>query len=259
MMGAASRGGAWSPTRVGRVARAAWIGATAPHRLSEEVGHGSWWGWAVGGLVSAVAALATALLVPGSLPVTLGVVLLLIVYAAALATSWNRSRSGRAGRGLAPAALGPLLVASLLMLAVIGVRGPDYFWLLFWTEDHFRTLLFGAVLAVALWTLLASYRAGVVLGGRRTFAAGSVLLATGFMLFVLVVVLPDLQGTLAALDDPLHLLPMRRALINGVTHYAGVSDLAMRVPGAIGGAMMLLGAGLTRIGAAETPRPSFRR
>jgi hypothetical protein len=82
------------------------------------------------------------------------------------------------------------------------------------------------------------------------------------MLLVLSGLLPDIEVTLAALDHPFHLIPMTRAIINGVTHYGAVPDLALRVPGIIGVALIAGGYGLRRTARAmSSPRgtPLLRR
>jgi hypothetical protein len=142
----------------------------------------------------------------------------------------------------------------MLLLVVIGIRGPDFFWLMFWTHDLFRSLLFAGLAAVGTAVLVASWTDGLRQSGRASMATGSVCVATGFALMVLTLVLPDIQGTLAALDDPLQLLPMRPAIINGVTQYAGVSDSTLRLPGVIGVALMAAGGVLRGIGTTLRPR-----
>jgi hypothetical protein len=190
---------------------------------------------------------ATSLLVEGPVVVPLGVAALLVGYTLALAWSWHRPSLAGAGIFRAAGALASVPYAALLVLVVIGFRGPDHFWLLFWTQDLFRGALFAALSAVATMVLVASWREGYRLSGQAAHATGSVLIATGFALFVITLVLPDIEGTLAALDDPLQLLPMRPAIINGVTHYAGVSDFALRVPAIVGGALVALGAGFQKV------------
>jgi hypothetical protein len=200
------------------------------------------------GAAGVLATLAVLLLLTGrSWAVSLGAAGLLATYAAALAASWRGPRGERRGWRTAPVTLLPATGAATLFLAVIAIRGPDYWWFLFWTHDAFRAATLGALLATTCWVLMVSYRAGVIVTRSRPHAAAGVLLAGGLVLLALTILLPDLEGTLTALDEPLQLIPMRRAIINGVTHYAGVSEVAIRLPGAVGIVMMLTGAGLRRL------------
>jgi hypothetical protein len=235
--------------------RVVWLALVRPDRLGMRSS-----GEARGAAAAALAALclSTALLAP-SPKVALGVTALAACFALALRASWNLSVTPLAGRAHASASLGPLLLLAAAVCGIVGVRGPDYFWYLFWTEDGIRSTLFGTGAALLAWCLVASFRLALEVSRRPAFAGGSVLLAGGCTLFALTLLLPDIQGTLAALDDPLHLLPMRPAIINGVTQYAGVSDLALRVPAIVGVGLMLLGTGLQRSDRGATGARRARR
>ena len=224
------------------VARLVWIGASRPYRLAGRLGRGRWAPWLLAGVILAGAVACVTLLLASPTAVALGVSALGLGYMATLARSWRAGGAGSTPWAEAPAALGPGLLAALLILSVTAVRGPDYFWFLFWTREAFRAVLFAVVIGMGLWAVVSSHWTGHALsGGRGWFAGGSVLTAAGLMLLVLSGLLPDLEGTLAALDDPFQLLPMRRAIINGITHYAGVSGSALFTPGVVGGGLLLLG------------------
>jgi len=224
--------------------RALWVGASQPYHLADELERPRTAGWALAGVVATTASVTASLLLAGSLVVGVGVAALVLCYTVALARSLNGPWRREDSHVQASAALGPLLLAAALVLSVIAFRGPDYFWFLFWTADAFRAGLFGATTALALWALVSSYRIGHRLSGRPSVAAGSVLMASGLMLLVLSGLLPNIEVTLAALDHPFQLLPMTGAIINGVTHYGAVGDLALRVPGIIGVALIAGGYGL---------------
>ena len=224
--------------------RALWVGASQPYHLADELKRPRTAGWALAGMVATTALVTVSLLLAGTMAVGVGVAALVLCYTVALARSLDGPWRRKDHHVQASAALGPLLLASALILSVIAFRGPDYFWFLFWTADAFRAGLFGATAVLALWALVSSHRIGHRLSGHPSFAAGSVLMASGLMLLVLSGLLPDIEVALAALDHPFHLLPMTRAIINGVTHYGAVPDLALRVPGVIGVALIAGGYGL---------------
>jgi hypothetical protein len=184
---------------------------------------------------------------------------LLLSYALALRGSWWRGAPLARHAQHAPAALAPLLLASAPALAVMAVRGPDFFWFLFWTGDAFRTAAFAVAAGLGLWTLGSSHALGWRVGGGPSFATGSLLIATGCTLLVLSALLPDLATTLAALDEPLQLLPMRPAIIHGITEYAGVSPVVAWLPSAAGTLLLTSGALLRAAGPHWGVRAVFRR
>lgn len=202
-------------------------------------------GWILPAMV-AIAVLATAaLLFPGSFTLRVGVAALVLTYAVALALSLNRGR-GDAPWARAGSAVAPLLLVSVLVLSVTAFRGPDYFWLFFWTADPFRMGLFAVATLSVFWSLAASYAIGHRASGCPSFALGGVLVASGVTLVVFSGLLPDIETTLTALDEPLHLLPMTTAIVNGVTHYGGLPDVVLRIPGIFGFALVASGLGLRR-------------
>jgi hypothetical protein len=240
-------GGAWfqrrTPDYPGKsVARLIWMGASRPSRLLDRVRTSRWAAWAPPGAVLVGVVAAVSLLLADSVAVATGIVVLGIGYSGTLALSWQGATEETGSWAAASSTLGPLLLGSALVLSVIAIRGPDYFWFLFWSEIGFRTAVFGTAIALGLWAIASSHWMGHALSGGRTwFAGGSVLAAGGVMLLVLSGLLPDLEGTLAALDDPFQLLPMRRAIINGITHYAGVPGDSRLAPALLGGALLLVG------------------
>jgi hypothetical protein len=223
------------------------VGTASPWLLADdevEARHA----WLLGAAVIAVVALTISLVFSiEARAVVMGTALLLSSYAVALRGSWRGARhAGRARH--APASVGPLLLAAVPALAAMAVRGPDYLWLRFWTDDAFRAGAFALMTTAGLWTLASSHALGRRVGGRPSFATGSLLVAGGAAVLVLSAMLPDLQGTLAALDDPLNLLPMRPAIIHGITEYAGVSRAVVWIPTATGALLMLAGAVLRGMG-----------
>jgi len=237
----------WSQRRTGpypgkRVARLVWLGASQPYLLAAPLARGSGALWVVSGIVLTGAVASVALLLASPAAVGLGVLGLALSYSLALARSWRVTRSGRTPWAESPAALGPLLLVAALVLSVTAVRGPDYFWFLFWSDGALRTGLFAVVIALGVWAIASSHWLGRALsGGRGWFAGGSVMMAAGLVLLVLTGILPDLEGALTALDEPLNLLPMRRAIVSAITHYAGVSNVTLDAPAVLGAAILILG------------------
>ena len=250
----------WSPAYAGkRVLRAAGMGAASPWRLGDAHDPPRGLAWGIAGAVTAVAALTVALVLPaGSTRIAAGSGAVLLSFAAPLWWSWRSVRHEGSRHAVhAPALLGPLVWAAVPPLAVVALRGPDYFWFLFWSEGLFRTATFAVPLALAIWTLASSHALGRRVGGLHSFAGGSLLLAAGCALLVLSGLLPDLAGILAALDEPLHLLPMRPAIINGITHYAGVPPWSAWVPGGVGVMLMAGGLALRWAGSERAPAPTL--
>ncbi|MEX2471268.1 MAG: hypothetical protein WEA34_03765 [Gemmatimonadota bacterium] len=207
-----------------------------------------WAGWSHAGVVAGAVFFTAALLFPGSLSLGVGVAALVLTFSATLALSLRGPWRGDGPHPEVAASVGPLLSLAALVLSVIAVRGPDYFWLRFWMTDPLRVGLFAAAIASMSWSLVSSYGIGHRVSGCRLFAAGSVLVASGTTLVGLSVVLPDIETTLTALDEPFRLLPMTTAIVNGVTHYAGVPDMVLRIPGIFGFVLLVAGFGLQRRG-----------
>ena len=141
-------------------------------------------------------------------------VLAVVVGVATLRTrSWH----------VATAVGGAVVLRSLLLLAVLAVRGPGGYWFVFWTEPGLRSayvvlavLLTGWVLACLVWSLPAHV-------GRRRAAAvvvgtcGAVLLALGGLLAAV-----GLEDALTVWNDQLALLPWGMARILGITTFLGI-------------------------------------
>lgn len=145
------------------------------------------------------------------------------------------------------AALWPLLAVVLPPLALMAVRGPDLVWFLFWGDLESRALLLALIPATVLGMGAAAVQAGAARKHLPTDVLwGRLLLATGTVLVLLGIALPDLATLLSTLDDPLSFLPMRLALIVAVTAYAGVPTWITMVPGTVGGVSLLLGLALLR-------------
>jgi len=197
------------------------------------------------------------LVLPGGGMIPGGLAALLLAYTLALGLSWTGPRGGPEATGSKPSpgrdgvrrawagafsAVGPVVWLTLVVLVVTAVRGPGYLWFQLWTNDLFRTLLFALSLGLGVWVLCSSFWLGKRSRRRRRgVAAGSVLVALGAVIVVAAGILPGVEGLLAALDEPLRLLPMRRAIINGITHYGGVAGVPASLPWGVGAGLVVLG------------------
>ncbi len=211
-------------------------------------------GWILTATVTAAALSIPVLLLAGSVPLGVGLAALVLIYTIALVRGLTGPWRGDAGHREVATPLAALLLSAAFVLPVIAFRGPDYFWLLFWSEDPFRATLFAVATASVLWSLAWSYGVAHSVSGCPSFAAGTVLAASGTTLLVLSALLPDMETTLTALDEPFHLFPMTTAIVNGVTHYAGLPDVVLRIPGMVGLGFVVAGFGLRRRGS-----PGIRR
>jgi hypothetical protein len=52
----------------------------------------------------------------------------------------------------------------------MAVRGPDYLWLRFWTDDGFRAAAFALATTAGLWTLASTHALGRRVSGRPAWA-----------------------------------------------------------------------------------------
>lgn len=161
----------------------------------------------------------------------------------------NAPISRRAGSGnqiawlAAPAA--SLLSTTLLLTAVVAVRGPGLFWYGFWTNPAFRTgfvVLNAAALVWMFFVLYAVQRVQLRLTVLR--ASGNLVLAVGAVLFVLGVVpaVFGLERTITALNDEMAILPLGLSRILGITTHLGI-------PASLPGITMMAGTMLMLVGA----------
>jgi hypothetical protein len=123
------------------------------------------------------------------------------------------------------ALLAPRLILMAIFLALAAVRGPQYFWYLFWTSDLFRTVF----LSVVLMLVVRKVHIYVVLvrkWGRRsaagslalvTMAAGIQWLAAGALLYLF-----GLEKSITLLNNELLILPAGLSKIMGITTHLGI-------------------------------------
>ncbi|MFT7837675.1 hypothetical protein Q5530_16170 [Saccharothrix sp. BKS2] len=169
-----------------------------------------------------------------------------------------RLTTGREQRARLAAAVGAVaLLRSVLLLGVLAVRGPGYYWFAFWTEPVARAVYVTAAFAAFLGVLAVAYavlREGV---GRRG-ALGRVLLAAGTPLAAVsgLVAVVGLERALTTWNDQLVLLPWGLSRILGITVHLGIPTALPTVALLVGGGAVVLGAALTLpTRPAGAPRP----
>ncbi|GAA1294787.1 hypothetical protein [Saccharothrix xinjiangensis] len=157
-----------------------------------------------------------------------------------------RLTAGRALRSRLAAAVGAVaLLRSVLLLGVLAVRGPGWYWFGFWTDPVARAVYVTAAFAAFLGVLVAAYAA--LRGGLgRRGALGRVLVAAGTPLAALgaLVAVVGLERALTTWNDQLALLPWGLSRILGITVHLGVPTALPAVALVAGCAAVALGAAL---------------
>ena len=212
------------------------------------LGSGPGAAWLLGILTIAVCGLTASFVFAFSaVALAIGVMLLLVTFAAALEGGWSGPTLFRRG-GHSAAVLGPLLIGALAMLGTIAVRGSDYFWFRFWSDVPFRMTASALATCVLLWTLASAHVSGRSTRGlSRAGALGSTFIAAGIAHIALSALLPDLPSVLTSLDAPLAILPVRLALVVAVTSYANVPAAVLWYPAFAGVVFVGVGGVLRRL------------
>ncbi|MDY7226518.1 hypothetical protein [Hyalangium rubrum] len=145
-------------------------------------------------------------------------------------------------------ALAPLYAWSLLVLAVVAVRGALLLPFLFWTHELFRLVFACATTLLVVWTCYGLVTRALASGLRGSRAFGGLLLVLGlqFLLAGGAAGLAGLERTLTALNDELLVLPGGLSRILGITTHLDIPlglPVAMAVVGAafalVGGALAI--------------------
>ncbi|GAB3858015.1 hypothetical protein GCM10027610_095180 [Dactylosporangium cerinum] len=242
--------------------RALWVGATRPWRLADPGSTdstGSTPTRADRVVVIAVpaAALVASRLVytwfaaPAHLVATLGAWLLFAVTARLLIGRRDPFHLWAAIGGVA-------LLRTVLLLAVLAVRGPGHYWLEFWTAPTARSVYVCVAFATFGWLFVAT---GLVLRDRhgllRRRVTGTLLVAAGVPLAVLggLVTAIGLERALTIWNDQLALLPWGLSRILGITVYLGIPATLPAAAAVAGLLLMALGGAC----AAPSPRRAWRR
>ena len=141
---------------------------------------------------------------------------------------------------------GAVLLRTLLLLAVLAVRGPGHYWFEFWTDPLARTAYITVAFALFLWVLVAAgWSLGIQIGARR--ATGVVLAAAGLVLAVLggFLAVIGLEQGLTVWNDEMSLLPWGLSRILGLTVYLEIPASTPWYAVIGGGALLLIGLLLT--------------
>lgn len=150
------------------------------------------------------------------------------------------------------AALPASLVApTLLLAAVISVRGPGMLWFWLWADAARRTVFVVLNVTAIVWMMAVLYGAQRrALTRGRVAAAGRLVGACGVTLALLgaVPAVSGLERTLTAINDEMAVLPLGLSRILGITTHLDIpTDLPMYMLAA-GAALALLGGALALAG-----------
>ncbi|KQO96938.1 hypothetical protein [Leifsonia sp. Leaf264] len=137
---------------------------------------------------------------------------------------------------------GAILLRVVLLLAVLAVRGPGYYWFGFWTDPVARTLYITLAFALFAWVLVAAgWSLAGQLGGRR--ATGTVLGSSGLVLVLLggFLGVVGLESALTAWNDQMALLPWGLSRILGLTVYLEIPTSTPWYAAAFGAVLLVVG------------------
>jgi hypothetical protein len=142
---------------------------------------------------------------------------------------------------VATAVGGAVTVRSLVLLAVLSVRGPGGYWFSFWTEPGVRSayvvvsfVLAGWVLAALLWSMAQH------VGARQATAEVVGTIGGTTLLVGLLLVGVGLEDALTVWNDQMALLPWGMARILGITTFLGIPE-GLPVWLVVAGGVLLLG------------------
>ena len=149
---------------------------------------------------------------------------------------------------LIAAVLVPFLYINFLFMAVVGIRGPLFFWFLFWTSSTFRIIFISLTTAALAWIFFVVYACSrTVPSMSPTKAAGNILIAIGsvFVIHGLFSSLISLESCLTGLNNELAFLPLGLSKILGITTHLNIPQ---NVPFFLAGfgAVLLIGGGIMR-------------
>ena len=139
--------------------------------------------------------------------------------------------------------LAPRLMILALFLLPVAIRGPQFFWYLFWTSDPFKL----AIISLLVMLIVRKYQVDVLLvrkwsGRSLPGAIAVVLLGLGVRLMVMGTWLQvaGLEKSLTVLNDELLVLPGGLSRIMGITTHLGIPTALPRWIIAVAAATSLL-------------------
>lgn len=138
----------------------------------------------------------------------------------------------------------PLLLKVALLMGVLAIRGPLYYWYQFWTNPNFCSFYITLSVAANAWVLFTLYMMAKTVYGRSTLtAAGSPLVALGVPMIVIgaITELVGLEKSVTGFNNEMAILPLGLSKILGIT-------IHLDIPTSLPLYMMVLGAVLAGFG-----------
>ena len=160
----------------------------------------------------------------------------------ALALRWSWGSRGRSDSPAVTPMAAPAFAAVALMLGAVSLRGPLHAWLLFWSAPAFRGVLVAVLVALLVWIALGIVLSGWERTGRLSTSLGGLLIAAGATTCAGSLLTPGTRELLHALHEPLALLPLTHAIVQGILTYLGIPPAPATYAAAIG--LLLVGGGL---------------
>jgi hypothetical protein len=136
-----------------------------------------------------------------------------------------------------------LLILTSLLMGVVSVRGPLFFWYLFWTNPWFRFSFFSLSIFLLLWLLFTLFTRGKnLLNHTALLAGGSLVVALGGVCVVIgsLAALVGLESCLTAINNEMAFLPLSLSKVLGIATHLNISaELPIRVAGV--GVVLIIG------------------
>jgi hypothetical protein len=142
------------------------------------------------------------------------------------------------------ATLSPLLLVNIILSGIISIRGPSFFFFLFWVDPAFRTVLLATIMGVVGWLLFGFFLIIVdSLEIRKIVVLGRFIILTGVLLVVIggVITLLGFETVVAAANRELLLLPFGMAIYLEITTQLGLSGSLPLEIALAGLALIILG------------------
>ncbi len=159
-----------------------------------------------------------------SAPLFVGyLITLTLLYILQLYIWFGFKKTGNSFLSILPAAAAILII--VLPLLVSCVRGPMFFWYLFWTSASFRLIFFSIFIFSLLWTYYVFFVSSKKVFGLSTLKTlAAICLIQGIQLIAgaLIVITAGFEKTLTAFNDELLVLPGGLSRILGITTHLNI-------------------------------------
>jgi hypothetical protein len=123
------------------------------------------------------------------------------------------------------ATLSPLLLVNIIMTGIISIRGPAFFFFLFWVNPAFRTVLLAIIMGAVGWLLFGFFLITVdSLKIRKIVVMGRFIILMGVLLAFIggIIALLGFETVVAAANRELLLLPFGMAIYLEITTQLGL-------------------------------------